>query len=343
MRIALVGLGYWGSRLLRNLVSICGVDNVHAVDSRMDALSEVFSNFPGLQCSLNLEDALEDELIKGVVIATPAKTHYEVAKKVLEAGRHVLVEKPLASTIDDAVDLACLADALDLTLMVGHTFLFSPRVEEVDRLLKSGAVGRIHYVTSQRLNLGLFRSDANVIWDLGPHDLSIVMHLLNEVPERVQTAARSVLGTDIPDVAFMHLWFPSGIIATINVSWMAPLKARSMVVVGEKAMVQFDDTNAEEPVKLFDKGVISVEDNDYATNQLTYRNGSTIAPHVTPEEPLFRQVREFVERIRGAGGTTSDGWFGAEVVRVLQALDESRKAGGLPISVGREDLSRLGI
>ena len=341
MRIALVGLGYWGSRLLRNCVSICGVDNVHAVDSRIDALKSAFATYPGLQCSLNLADALEDELVTGVIVATQVEAHHAVARQALEAGRHVMVEKPLASSSEEALDLARLADSLGLTLSVGHTFLFSPRVEEVHRLVRSGAVGDVHYVTSQRLNLGLFRSDANVIWDLGPHDLSIIMHVLGETPVRAQTAARSILDSDIPDVAFMNLWFPSGVIGTINVSWMAPLKVRSMLVVGEKAMVQFDDTNAEEPVKLFDKGVDPGESPDFGSNQLTYRHGSTIAPHVRADEPLGTQVRSFLDRAAGGADRVSDGWFGVDVVRVLEALDRSWREGGVPVDVPPAELASI--
>jgi predicted dehydrogenase len=211
-KVALVGLGYWGSKLMRNLVKQLERRQLVVVDT-IDRMAEAYDEYPGIQLAVSLEEALADDDVEAVLVATPATTHAELARQALEAGRHVLVEKPLASTTSEAVELARLADRRGLTLCVGHTFLFSPRVQRIAAHLATGDAGRIHYVTSSRLNLGQHRSDVNVIWDLAPHDFSILFHLLGEAPVSAQTVAKSVVQPGSPDVAFISLTFPSGTIA----------------------------------------------------------------------------------------------------------------------------------
>jgi predicted dehydrogenase len=271
-----------------------------------------------------------------VLVATPVTTHFDLVRQALVAGRHVFVEKPLASSPADALELALLADDRDLTLMVGHTFLFSPRVECIASHLAAGQAGRIHYVTSNRLNLGLHRSDVNVIWDLAPHDFSIIFHLLGEFPVSAQTVAQSVVRTDCPDVAFINLTFPSGTIASVAVSWLAPRKVRSTVLVGENQMIVYDDTFAEEPVKIYDKGVVRPETASFGANQLTYRYGDTVAPYVPADEPLAREIAYFLRAVKGGAPVAlSDGWFGFLVVTALEAADRSWRDGGVPVAVDR--------
>lgn len=335
-KIALVGVGYWGSKLLRNLVGLVGSEGVVAVDNHLDRLAWVCSQYPSVACESSLDAALADPDVSAVVVATPVAHHATVARHALEAGRHVLVEKPLTTSVAEAVMLAELADRRGLRLMVGHTFLFSPRVRWIADRLAGGGIGRVHYLTSSRLNLGQHRSDANVIWDLAPHDFSIILHLLGELPLTVQTSARSVVRSRLPEVAFIDLTFPSGVIASVAVSWLAPRKVRNMVIVGDESMVVYDDTEPDEPVKVYDKGVQIEESADFGTHQLTYRYGDTVAPHIPVHEPLTEQLGHFVRCIASGERPLSDGWFGVNVVAALEAADRSWHDNGRPAEVCRD-------
>lgn len=331
-KVALVGLGYWGPKLLRNLVSLLGVSNVVAVDRSMERIAAAAAEHPSVRFEQSLDAALADESIRAFVIATPVPTHAPLARQVLEAGRHVLVEKPLANSAAAGAELVQLAEANDLVLMVGHTFLFSPRVEAIAERIAAGHLGRIDYAASSRLNLGLYQ-DAHVIWDLAPHDFSILFHLLGEEPASVQTTTRCARRPLLPDVAFVNLTFESGAIATVHVSWLAPRKVRNLVLVGERSMIVYDDLNADEPVKLVDRGIVVQEGADFAANAMTYRYGDTLSPHVSADEPLARELLHFVQCIRDGVPCRSDGRFGLQVVRALEAADLSWQWGGLPVDL----------
>lgn len=334
-KIAVVGLGYWGPKLLRNLVGMLGPGNVVAVDSAIDRLAMVTADFPGVTAIDSLDTALADPSLTAAVLATPVPTHAPLATRVLEAGKHVLVEKPLAGSTADGEALCRLAEERDRVLMVGHTFLFSPRVQVVATMIESGALGRIDYATSSRLSLGLYQQ-ANVIWDLAPHDFSILFRLLGEFPVQVQTTARCSRRPLLPDVAFINLTFPSGAVAQVTVSWLAPRKVRNTVLVGEKAMVVYDDTQPDEPVKLVDRGVGLVEEGaDFGSNQLTYRYGDTLSPHVPADEPLGLELRHFIECISAGAPCRSDGRFGLEIVRALEGADRSWQEGGRTVDLER--------
>lgn len=338
MKVALVGAGYWGSKLLRNLVGLVGVDNVVVVDNHLDRLGAIYADHPSIRCCTDLESALDDASVGAVVIATPVETHFQLAEQALLAGRHCLVEKPLTTSVGEAQELVELARRQDRQLMVGHTFLFSPRVRWIAGYLQQGRLGKLHYVTSSRLNLGLYRSDANVIWDLAPHDFSIIFHLLGEFPVSAQTSARDTLGTGRPDVAFIDLTFPSGTIASVAVSWMSPRKVRNVVLVGSSSMVAYDDTDSDEAVKVHDKGVVTAESADFGQHQLTYRYGDTIAPHIPADEPLRLELKHFLAQAATNSPCLSDGTFGLHVVAALQAADLSHMNGGIPMSVEAADL-----
>jgi predicted dehydrogenase len=337
MKIALVGLGYWGSKLLRNVVALVGVDNVVAVDSHLDRADQACSTYPGLAVRAHLEEALEIEDLRCVIIATPAESHAALARLALDAGRHVMVEKPLASSVEDAEDIVRMAEQRQLALMVGHTFLFSPRVQWMTDYVATGRMGDVHYLTSSRLNLGLHRQDANVIWDLAPHDFSIAFTVLGELPVSVQASARGLIHADIPDVAFITMEFPSGTIASIDVSWMAPKKIRNTTVVGDTSMIIYDDIDAEEPIKVYDKGVVFPESADFGQHQLTYRYGNTVAPHIQTTEPLSNELSHFLDAASNdRPRTMSDGRFGLAVVRALAAADESWQSNGRPVAIDNE-------
>ena len=334
MKVALVGLGYWGEKILRNLVALLGTDHLLAVDRRPDRVEAVRAAYPGIACAPSIDTVIADDDVQAVVLATPAASHSPLGREVLRAGRHLLVEKPLATSVADAEGLVQLALELDLRLMVGHTFLFSPRVEVLAQSLKDGSVGNVHYVTTSRLNLGLYHEDINVIWDLAPHDFSIVFHVLGEFPVLVQTMARNSR-RGVPDVAFMHLEFPSGVIASATVSWRAPRKVRNTVVVGDRGMIVYDDTQPDEPVKIYDRGVVSEESANFGEHQLTYRHGDTVSPYISAQEPLTRELAHFLSCMNDPGQQClSDGWFGYDVVRALEAAERSSRLGGVPVAVG---------
>ena len=343
MKVALAGVGYWGSKLLRNLVRLIPVRTDVVVIDTLDRMASVYDDYPGIRLALSIEEALEDDDVGAVLIATPVETHADLALQALMAGRHVFVEKPLASSVSEAAAVVRAADELGLKLMVGHTFLFSPRIERIAAHLATGASGRIHYVTSERLNLGRHRSDVDVIWDLAPHDFSIIFHLLGEFPLSVQTMGKSVWRPGFPDVAFMNLTFPSGTIASVSVSWLAPRKIRSTLLVAENQMIVYDDTNAEEPVKIFDKGVVHTEAATFAANQLTYRYGDTVAPYVGVDEPLSQELTHFLGWCAGTRPPLSDGRFGLEVVRALEAADRSWHEGSVRVDLDDIDLDGLSI
>lgn len=334
MKVALVGLGYWGEKVLRNLVSIVGSENVLGIDTRADRRLAARSVFPGMTFAPSLDAAIEDDDVEAVVLATPAATHSPLGLRVLRSGRHLLVEKPLATSVADAEAMVELAAERGVTLMVGHTFLFSPRVDVLTASVRAGRIGRIHYATTSRLNLGLYQQDINVIWDLAPHDFSILFHVLEEFPIAVQTTARNSRSGGVPDVAFMQLSFPSGTIASTTVSWRAPHKVRNLVLVGDEGMMVYDDTQPDEPIKLYDRGVVGLESASFGENQLTYRFGDTISPHVAAVEPLCVQLRHFLTSAADGGLCLSDGRFGLEVVRSLEAADRSWQLAGVPVAVG---------
>jgi predicted dehydrogenase len=291
-KVALVGLGYWGEKLLRNLAALVDQESIVAVDILPDRKLVLGPAYPAVTFTHSLEAALEDDEVGGVIIATPVVTHATLARHALEAGCHVLVEKPLAASAREAREIVLLGEARGLTVMAGHTFLFSPRVEAVKSRLEMGQVGRLHYATTSRLNLGLYRRDIDVIWDLAPHDFSIVFHLFGERPTVVQTTAQSSVGTGVPDVAFINLTFPSGAIASVLVSWRAPKKVRNIVVVGEQGMIVYDDTQPDEPVKIYDRGVVSAESANFGE-----RPFPVLHDRVGGAVPLRRVVR-----VRGGEG-----------------------------------------
>ena len=326
-KFVVVGLGYWGPNLLRNLVATVGDAQVIAVDKSIERLAALCAHYPAVACASSLEEALAGNDVLGVIIATPVSTHFQLAKTALEAGCHVMVEKPLAASTAEAVELVTLAEQRNRTLMVGHTFLFSPRVERICDLLAEGRLGRVQYVTSSRLNLGLHQADVSVIWDLAPHDLSIIFRILNEFPDSVTTSGRAMVRPGNLDVAFINMTFPSGVVASVTVSWLAPSKARNTIIVGDEQMLVYDDLDNAQPLKLYDKGIVRPNPENFGEHQLTYRYGDMMAPHVPSREPLAREIEHFVSCCNGNAECVSDGWFGLGVVEALEAAEKSWRLG----------------
>ena len=327
VRVAVVGLGYWGPNLLRVLYEMEGVKVKAVCDLDADRLARFARRYPSVGATRNYEEVLRDPDIDGVVIATPVYTHYDLAMRALRAGKHVFVEKPLASSSDEADSLIELASESDLALMCGHTFIYSPPVREVKRLIDSGELGEIYFISSSRVNLGLHQRDVSVIWDLGPHDFSILMYWLGERPESVTATGRDSVVRGITDVAFVNLGFPSGIVAQIELSWLAPSKLRRTVVVGSKKMVVYDDSSGE-PIRVFDHGVIYEDPETFGEYHLSYRTGDVVSPKLDAAEPLGLEMSDFVMSIRNGTAPEGHTQLARDVVRLVEDAEGSLANGG---------------
>ena len=321
--VALVGYGYWGPNLLRNYIELSGAWVEWVCDTSPDALAKATSRYPAVATTTDYGQVLADPKVDAVVIATPISTHFPLAKAALLAGKHVFVEKPMTSGTAEAVELAELATARGLTLMVGHTFVFSPPVRRVKQIIDSGELGDIYFVTSTRVNLGLHQKDVSVVWDLAPHDLSILHYWLDETPSSVSVAGRACINPGIPDVAFINLRFPSGIVAELQVAWLSPVKLRRTIVVGSKKMLLYDDTESVEKVKVFDHGVDFRDPETFGEYQLSYRTGDILSPKIGGSEPLFVEASHFIECLETGARPITDGAAGLAVVASLEAADYS--------------------
>jgi predicted dehydrogenase len=331
LSIGLVGLGYWGPNLLRGLFELPGVEVRYVCDLDAERLSTFARRYPGVTPTACYQDLLADELLDAIVIATPVFTHFELAAAALAAGKHTFVEKPFAPSAGQARELIELADERDLRLMCGQTFLYSPAVRAIKRLIDTDELGEIFFISSSRVNLGLHQRDVSVIWDLGPHDFSILLHWLGELPQSVTAIGRDSIVPGIQDVAFMTLQFPSGIVANVELSWLAPSKLRRTAIVGSNKMVVYEDGTAE-PVRVFDRGVVYRDPETFGEYQLSYRSGSILSPMIPATEPLVTELAEFVRLIR-ARETSEELELARQVVALVEAAQSSLDAGGLPVAV----------
>ena len=325
LRVAVIGAGYWGPNLIRNLNEAPGAEPVAVADLSQERLDGIRKRFPAVRLTTDYTTLLGDTTIDAVAIATPVNTHRTLVEQALAAGKHVFVEKPLAATSVDALAMVRAAEKAGRTLMVGHTFVYNPAVVTVRALIEKGELGRVNYVDSQRVNLGLHQFDINVLWDLGPHDVSISLYWLAEEPEWVQCIGACYVQPDIEDVVFLTLGFPSGAIAHAHLSWLAPSKLRTMTVVGTKKMAVYDDVQAVERVKVYDFGVESLDSDEL---RRSYRAGDINSPRVPITEALQLEMRHFVDCIRDGTRPRSDGEAGLRVVRVLEAGMRSLRSGG---------------
>lgn len=338
--LALVGYGYWGPNLLRNYQELPDVDVKYVVDKDQDRLRKAVGRYPGVRPATEVKAVLADPEVQAVSIATPISTHYPLARAALEAGKHVFVEKPLTADARQARELVDLAAEKRLTLMVGHTFVFRPPVRKVKEVIDSGELGEVYFVTTQRVNLGLHQQDVSVVWDLAPHDLSILYYWLGEPAEKVAVTGRACIRNETPDVAFINLTFPSGVVAEVQVSWLSPVKLRRTIVVGSKKMLLYDDTENVEKVKVFDHGVHVSEPSSFGEFQLSYRTGDIVAPKIEHLEPLAVEAAEFVRAARDGGRPLSDGVSGLQVVASLEAAEASLRSGG---TEQRINVERVGV
>jgi predicted dehydrogenase len=338
VRVAVVGVGYWGPNLVRNFFELPSAEVVRICDTRSGPLNALKGRYPGLPRTTRFEDLLDDRSIEAVAIATPVSTHYELASRALMAGKHVFVEKPIADSAAQARELVDLAESHDLVLMPGHTFLYSPPVNLIRSLIESGDLGEIYFVSTSRVNLGLHQSDVSVAWDLGPHDFSILRYWLNETPTHVTALSRACVVPGTPDVAFINLEFPSGAIAHVELSWLAPSKLRRTTIVGSKKMVVYDDTS-NEPVRIFDSGATLPNPETFGEYKLTYRTGDILSPRVEAAEPLYLELSDFCASVRSKKLPRSSAELGIEVVRIVEAVDASLVQNGARVEVGSPALT----
>jgi len=335
---AVVGCGYWGPNLARNLAE-SSVFELRALCDRDPAqLGVLAQRHPQVNSVLELDAVLCDDSVEAVVFATPPPTHHPLVKRALEAGKHALVEKPLATTIAEAQELAELARARELVLMPGHTFLYSPAVNVVRELIRDGTMGDIHFVTSSRMNLGKYQPHG-VLCDLAPHDLSILLYWLERPIVQVAASASSVIAQGVPETAFLTLTFEGGASANVQLSWLAPRKVRQMVVVGSKRMVQYDDTAADEPVRIYDRGMDVEPATTFGEHQLIYRSGDVILPRVDAQEPLRLELEDFARAIRTTEEPRSNISLGLEIVAAVELAEESMRQNGMPLCRSRAPLA----
>jgi predicted dehydrogenase len=330
LRVALAGCGYWGSKHVRVLHATEGVDELVLVDSREDRLRSLTRTYKISRCYPALEPALEH--VDAVVVATPPSTHVPLALEAIRAGKHVLVEKPLAPTSAGAQRLVNAATAAGVVLMVAHTFEYNPAVRKLAEFVRAEELGKLYYLDSARLNLGLYQNDVNVILDLAPHDVSIINYVLGRKPVAVQAWASRHAHRRLEDVAYIRLYYDDwhddcGLSASIHVSWLDPCKVRRVTAVGSKKMAVYDDLAAEERLRILDKGVCLPDGDDLTQPPMSYRYGDIVVPFVSPDEPLAVQDRHFVECIANATRPLSDGEDGLSVVEALEAAELSRRLG----------------
>jgi predicted dehydrogenase len=336
--IAVIGLGYWGPNLLRVLGDNPDAEVRWICDLDRERLSRYRRRYPAARVTTRVERVFNDPSVEAVVIATPVHTHYALASQALEAGKHVFVEKPLAPSTELADALAELARDRDKTLMCGHTFVYSPPVRAIKRMLEGGTLGDVYFISSSRVNLGLHQRDVSVIWDLGPHDFSILLYWLSELPTSVRAVGRDSIVKGIHDVAFVTMTFASGIVANVELSWLAPSKLRRTVVVGSERMVIYDDGSSE-PVRLFDRGVVYRDPETFGEYHLSYRSGDILSPKIESHEPLGLELRDFVGSVRSGDRMEYHTALARSVVRIVEAADDSLRNGGREVALETADVS----
>lgn len=329
--VGLVGYGYWGPNLLRNYVELETATCKWVCDLDPARLEKATSRYPVMQATTRVEDILEDPDVDAVLIATPISSHHALTMQALRAGKHVFVEKPLATSIVECDEMCEAAAERDLVLMVGHTFVYSPPVRTVKRIIESGELGDIYFITCSRVNLGLHQRDVSVVWDLAPHDLSILGYWLGETPVSVQAMGRSCINNGIPDVAFLSVRYGSGVIAELQVSWLSPVKLRRTIIVGSKKMLMYDDTESVEKVKIFDQGVDYKDPETFGEFQLSYRTGGIFSPKVENTEPLSLEAAHFIKCVATGACPITPGIAGRSVVAALEAAQRSLD-GAVPVA-----------
>lgn len=334
--IGVVGYGYWGPNLVRNFVAHPATNVVVVCDFSPARLAACQSLYPGVTTTNRFEDLLTNPAIEAIAVATPVHSHFDLALAALKAGKHVMVEKPLAPSAEQVRRLIDEADRRGLTLMVDHTFLYTPAVRKISELVRKGDLGEIYYYDSTRVSLGLFQSDVSVIWDLAVHDLSIIDHILDEAPVAVSATACSHVSGAPENMAHLTLFFDSSCVAHVNVNWLSPVKVRQTFIGGSKKMIVYDDMEPTEKIKVYDKGItLNGSPEDDRQLRIGYRAGDMWAPHIPAKEALQTEAEHFVDCVRNGVRPLSDGLSGLRVVEILEAASRSIAEQGRPVRLGQ--------
>lgn len=329
LNVAVIGGGYWGPNLIRNFNQISDCNMKICCDLDIEKLSRIKTLYPTIHTTSSIDEIVNDSSIDAVAIATPVYTHFELAKKCLEHKKHVMVEKPLASSSEQCQELIRLAETNNKALMVGHTFEYTAAVNKAKEIVESGELGDILYISCTRVNLGLFQPDINVIWDLAPHDISIILYILKQFPISINGQGKAHFKEGIEDVATVTLNFSNGTIAFLHESWLDPDKIRKITIVGSKKMLVYDDISQNEKIKIFDKGVEAPPYYDsFADFHFSYRYGDIYVPRLNEHEPLRNECEHFLECIKTGKTPRSDGYSGLQVVSILEAANKSLRNGG---------------
>lgn len=333
IKIAVVGYGYWGPNLVRNIQELGDANVIFCCDMAPERLTQAKSKFPSLEITTKYEDVLNNPSVDAVVISTPVSTHYELAKKAFERGKHVLLEKPATASVAEAEKLVELAERLKLTFMVDHTFIYTGAVCKMKEIIDRGDLGDLYYIDSVRINLGLIQRDVNVLWDLAPHDIAIMDHLVKEKPISVCATGACHVGNGLENVAYLTVYFDSGFIAHFHNNWLSPVKIRSMLVGGSKKTIHYDDMEVSEKIKVYDRGVDVSTTEGIRDVLVSYRLGDMWAPRLNVTEALRVMVGEFVGCIQAGRRPITDGCSGLNVVKILEASEKSIKQRGKEIKL----------
>lgn len=324
LRIGVIGYGYWGPNIVRNFSSANGSSVIAVCDMNAQTLkNKVKKTYPQIKTTTEIDEIIKDPEVDAVAIVTPVFTHFEIAKKALEAGKSIFVEKPFTYTVAEAEQLVNLAEKKKLKIMVDHTFLYTGAVRKIRQLIDDGTLGDLYYFDSMRVNLGLFQHDVNVVWDLAPHDISIMDYVIGKKPQAVVATGAGHFGRDLEDIAYLTFYYPHNIIAHINVNWLSPVKVRTTLIGGEKKMLLWNDLEPDEKIKVYDKGV-QVKTKEGKYNLLVnYRSGDMWAPKIEPTEALKLMAEKFVDYVENGGSVVNDGIAGLNNVKMLEASSKS--------------------
>jgi predicted dehydrogenase len=333
LNIAIIGYGYWAPNLVRNFTNAVNSKVTHVVDFRPERLSLVNKMYPSIETTNNVDEIINSTKVDAVVIATPVFTHFELAKKALLNGKHVLLEKPMTSTVAEAIELIDLADKMGLLLMVDHTFLYTGAVRKMKELIERRELGTINYFDSTRINLGLFQPDVNVLWDLAPHDISILLFLINEKPLSVNATGVSHTNNGIENIAYLTTNYSSNLLAHFNCSWSSPVKLRNTLVGGDKKMVLFNDLEPSEKLRVYDTGYNYKTDEEKNKLLVDYRTGDVYIPKLEMKEALLEMANDFVQSALNKKQPVSTSLLGLEVIKILEASQTSIKSNGKEIKL----------
>lgn len=334
IKIAVVGFGYWGPNLVRNFNAVAGCTVKKVCDANVRRLEHLKSLYPAMETTSQFEAVTDDPEIDAVVIATPVRFHFDMAEKSLRAGKHTFIEKPMTSSVEQGEKLVAIAQQNKLTLMVGHTFIYSTPVQKIKEIVDSGQLGDLYYVSARRLNLGLFQKDINVAWDLAPHDISIILHIAGKLPVSVNCQGKAHINPNVEDVTNMTLNFSDGFFSVIQSSWLDPNKVRELTFVGTKKMLVYNDIEPNEKLKIYDKRVDAPPYYDtFAEFQYSYHYGDMYSPYLKMTEPLKVECEHFIDCIKTGRSPMTSGREGLQVVRILEAAKQSLQQGGGEVKI----------